>query len=271
LTDLRIIITNDDGVDAPGLAALARALADLGAVEVVAPAEPRSGCALASSFHAPLSVRELTLDGGLPARAVGGYPVDCVRLALCDGDGRPPALVASGINAGLNLYRHLPYSGTTGAAAEAALWGVPALAVSTGFLQGTDTWGRPADEDYHRAAAVAREVAADILADGLRPGHFLNLNVPGAVHGELRGLRRTRSYPFTIYARYAAEHPAGLLLRGRGHNPTPPPPDSDLGAVAAGYASLTDCPAAPDVDDGPFAPYWIRHDHPSLQTRDDDD
>lgn len=174
-----ILVTNDDGYDAPGLAALAAALESLGDVVVVAPASEHSGAG-----HAVTLVRPLRVDRVAPGRyRVDGTPTDCVHLGverLCGG--RLPRLVVSGINRGLNVGDDVTYSGTVAGALEGTLLHVPSMAVSAA----TDAEGRAA---FDYAAAVARTLAAALLERELAPGVFLNVNVPS---GKPRGLRVTR-------------------------------------------------------------------------------
>ncbi|HDR06042.1 MAG TPA: hypothetical protein ENN88_00235, partial [Candidatus Coatesbacteria bacterium] len=151
----RILLTNDDGADSPGLAILAEALAGLGEVTIIATDGPRSGCSMAGSFHGVIRVEERLLSNGLAAAVLDGYPVDCVRYGLVR-MGPPPDLVAVGINHGLNLASDLHYSGTAGAARDAALWGVPALALVCSSLPRTGHWGRRGAEDLRRASSSGR-------------------------------------------------------------------------------------------------------------------
>ena len=172
----RILLTNDDGIGAPGLQALEHALSALGEVTVVAPDSERSGSSQALTLHQPLRVK--TLDDR--HYAVGGTPADAVILALYQLLPQRPHLVASGINPGGNLGENLIYSGTVAAAQESALHGVPSFAISL--------VGRNA-EDFSGAAALAVELAGRILAEGLPSGVALNVNVP---NGAIRGVRLTR-------------------------------------------------------------------------------
>ena len=164
---MRILLTNDDGIDAPGLAALARAAATLGGdLVVVAPAECHSGCGHRVTTHAPLSVAE---EG--PARyRIGGTPADCVRVAL--GKLAPDVdLVLSGINRGGNLGVDVHHSGTVAAAREAALHGRPAIAVSQ--LVRPD-----GDVDWERSAAWLERVFRRIASAVPGAGTFWNVNFP---------------------------------------------------------------------------------------------
>jgi 5'-nucleotidase len=169
-----LLVTNDDGVHAAGLAALARALDDLGEVWVLAPEREQSACGHALTLHRPLRVE--------PVRerwfAVNGTPSDCVNLGVLGFLPERPVLVASGINHGTNLGDDVTYSGTVSAAMEGLLLGVPSIAVS--LVSGGD---------FDEAGRAARLVAARVLVEGLSPKTLLNVNVPAVA---ARGIRVTR-------------------------------------------------------------------------------
>ncbi len=169
---MRILLTNDDGIDAPGLEALRHALTDLGEVVTVAPLRAQSATGQGATFHRPIAVEERP-DGW----AVDGRPADCVRLALCaifkDRQARPFDLVVSGMNAGANLGVNVFYSGTVGAAREANLCGVPAVAVSLHLK----AWDIDAAQ-WARAAGHARAAIDRVLAGPLDARTLMNINVP---------------------------------------------------------------------------------------------
>jgi 5'-nucleotidase len=169
-----ILVTNDDGVHAAGLATLAGALGELGEVWVIAPEREQSACGHALTLHRP--VRAVAL--GERRFSVNGTPSDCVNLAVLGFMPERPALIASGINHGGNLGDDVTYSGTVSAAMEGTLLGVPSIAVS--LLDGGDL----AD-----AAAAARLVAMRVLVSGLPRKTLLNVNVPSHTP---RGMRLTR-------------------------------------------------------------------------------
>ena len=171
-----ILITNDDGIYAPGLKALESGLTGVGEVTVVAPDREMSASSQSISVHAPLRVH--TLDDR--RMAVTGTPADTVILALYKLLPRKPDLVISGINPGGNLGENVIYSGTVAAAMEATLHGVPAFAISLASRKYLD---------FSTAALFAGQLARIILERGLPPGVMLNVNVP---RGEVRGVRVTR-------------------------------------------------------------------------------
>lgn len=168
---MRILISNDDGILAPGLAALYGAMADLGEVYVVAPSTPQSAAGHGITLRSALAVQRLTIDG--PPRfegvSVSGSPADCVRLAIRNLLPAQPDLVLSGINAGSNVGINVFYSGTVAAAAEAAMFGIPAVAFSLS-LDG--------EVDFVRAAGHCRRVLDRLLSNGLKAGDLVNVNIP---------------------------------------------------------------------------------------------
>lgn len=180
---MRILITNDDGIAAPGIEALWRAVRDLGEVTVVAPDTERSAVGHAITLAEPLRVSEFAGPDGYAGHAVSGTPADCVKIAVRAILDRPPDLVLSGINQGANMGTNLLYSGTVSAATEAAMLGLPAVAFSL-----ADRHYR----DFSAAAAYARQLALEIEKRGLPRGISLNVNVPPLPAGEIRGALLTR-------------------------------------------------------------------------------
>jgi 5'-nucleotidase len=172
-----ILVANDDGIDAPGILALAKILSDLGEVCVVAPDREQSAKSHAISLDRPLRVEERQPGWW----AVDGTPADCVYLGLLHLLQRRPALVASGINRGYNLGSDFFYSGTVAAAVEGAIRGIPAFAISL---------ERGPTDGLEPAARFAHAIAKAILSEGLPPKTLLNVNVPN--RGPLRGYRWTR-------------------------------------------------------------------------------
>src|ERR1700704_4721519 len=169
-----ILVTNDDGVHAPGLAALASALDELGDVYVVAPDREQSAVGHALTLHRPLRVTTI----GERRFSVNGTPSDCVNLAVLGLLPERPILVAAGINHGSNLGDDVTYSGTVSAAMEGTLLGVPSIAVS--LVEG---------DEFAEAARGARQGAMRVLVSGLPSMTLLNVNVPAGVP---KGVRLTR-------------------------------------------------------------------------------
>lgn len=175
-----LLLSNDDGIDAPGLDALARGLSSLGRVIVVAPTGERSAQSHALTMHEPLRVDERGAD----RHACSGQPADCVYLGVHHLCPERPTVVVSGINRGSNLGDDVHYSGTVGAAEEAALMGIPSLAVSL-----HPDRSRAPDHCWSTAAALAARVVAAMLADPLPRRVYLNLNVPDRPLDQVPGIR----------------------------------------------------------------------------------
>ena len=166
-----LLVTNDDGVYAPGLRALAAALAPLGTVYVVAPDREVSACAQSLTLKSPLRAERVDER----VHAVDGTPADCVNLALVKLLPRRPDLVVSGINRGANLGEDVFYSGTVGGAREGTFFGVPSIAVSLAAR---------AETDYAPAASFSARLAAVVLEKGLPERTLLNVNIPPGVAAE---------------------------------------------------------------------------------------
>src|SRR3954469_5469538 len=247
---MRVLVTNDDGVRAPGIAALARAVVDAGYdVLVVAPQDDRSGSGAALGpvhLGQSLAVDTVTLDGleGVPCFGLDGPPAIAVMTASLGGFGEEPELIVSGINPGANTGRSVLHSGTVGAALAGANFGVSGLAVSVA-----------PSEPYHwdTAAAIAVEALA-WLVDAPRKT-VLNLNVPALPLDEVKGVRFGRLAPFGTVRTAIAEAGDGRLeleLRVTGERLDP---DTDTALVNDGWAALTPLVgirAATDVDPVPF-------------------
>ncbi len=228
-----ILITNDDGVFAPGILALAQAMRRFGSVQVVAPATNQSASGHKRTVFQDIAVDEVVLADGSTAQAVAGSPADCVALAALGVIEWPPKVVVSGINRGQNMGQDITYSGTVTAALEAAIHGLPALAVSL--------VNHSADkvEDYTLAAEIAARVVESLLEQRLPPLTILNLNVPAAA--PIRGLRLTRQ-GVSVYE-------DGVEHEGNIYRVLWPPQvgisgltddeGTDLWAIHHGYASLT--------------------------------
>ncbi len=224
-----ILLTNDDGYEAPGLAALRSAVSDLGEVVSVAPDRERSGAGHALTLGRPLRVRER----GQGMFVVDGTPTDCVHLAIFHlTQGRAPDLVLSGINRGLNLGDDVTYSGTVAGALEATLLHVPAVAVSAAI----DDRG---DAEYGPASRIARHVAERVLREGLPTGVFLNVNVPRGRPSEVRVTRQgTRTYRAAVVERLDPSGRPYYWIAGADTTPAGEE-DGDHRAIADGAISIT--------------------------------
>lgn len=229
-----ILITNDDGRDAPGLLALTEALQAVGRITVIAPNRNWSASGHAKTMHKPLRADPGTLINGIPAIITDGRPADAIALGLMGLADAPVDLVVTGINRGANLSHDLTYSGTVTAAMEGAIAGLPAIAVSLG------SWD--AGNDFTTAAAFAASLAQIVLEQGLPEHVLLNVNVPALPAGEIRGIKITRMGlriyhdelirrvdPFgRPYYWIGGEPPTGLEE-----------PGTDIGALTEGYISIT--------------------------------
>ncbi|MBN1429873.1 MAG: 5'/3'-nucleotidase SurE [Anaerolineae bacterium] len=177
-----ILITNDDGVHAPGILALQSALRRVPntSVTIMAPAENQSAVGHRKTMHKPLRVNPVTLSDGNTAFACSGSPADAIALALMGFVNDPVDIIVSGINQGPNLGQDITYSGTVTAAMEAALFGIPAIAMSFDSFT---------EQTFEEAAAVAVKLVPVVLEKGLPDLTLLNVNVPCA---GIKGIRLTR-------------------------------------------------------------------------------
>jgi 5'-nucleotidase len=177
---MKVLLSNDDGIHAEGLAALHRRLSGTCFTTVVAPDRERSAVSHAITLHMPIRSRKISLSNGDKAYAVSGTPADCVKLAMIELLHERPDLMISGINPGANTGIHINYSGTFAAAREAALYGIPAMAVSV--------MGK-APGYYDQAAEFTENLAKIVLQNGLPEGTILNVNIPDLPMEKIRGVR----------------------------------------------------------------------------------
>ncbi|MDT8306495.1 MAG: 5'/3'-nucleotidase SurE [Anaerolineae bacterium] len=234
---MHILVTNDDGVMAAGLLALAQAMRDVGEVSILAPDHNWSASGHVKTLHRPLRVKTVTLDDGTVAMATDGAPSDSVAMALMGMVEKPIDLVVSGINPNGNLGHDVTYSGTVTAAMEAVIAGIPGIAFS---LVSPDE--HPEELDYGPAAEVAREIVSAALATGLEKTTLLNVNVPYLRREQMKGVLVTRQ-GLRVYRDRLERR---LDPRGRpyywigGEHPTGVPDEgTDFGAVMGGYVSVT--------------------------------
>jgi 5'-nucleotidase len=226
-----ILLSNDDGVNAPGLTALRREIATIGRAIVVAPDREMSAASHSLTVHVPLRANRVADD----VIKVEGTPTDCVLLAVQHLLPERPDLVVSGINRGPNLGNDVTYSGTVAAAMEGTLLGIPSIAISLDRSQ-------EGEYDYRFAASVARELALTVLERGLPEGTLLNVNVPNRPPAEIRGIATARLGK-QIYEESIVKK---TDPRGRGYywiggqvSTWKVEPDTDLAIVADGWVSLT--------------------------------
>lgn len=230
---MRVLLTNDDGIHAPGLAAMEKELQGLGDLTVAAPATEQSGVGHAITFLTPLTAKEVFDGDRSRGWAVDGSPADSVKLGIAEFCPTRPSLVVSGINGGLNAGINVLYSGTVAAAVEGAFFGITSIAVS---LEWDDHF------NFARAAEIAIDVIRDLVASAPPSGSLFNVNIPTVA---LRGQPEVRVVPMSI-ARYGEAFERRTDPRGRSYywatNDPPPPPspmESDITALAAGAVTVT--------------------------------
>jgi len=234
---MHILVTNDDGITAPGLLALARSLSSLGRVSILAPDRNWSACGHVKTLDRPLRVKETHLMDSIQAWACDGAPSDCVTLGICGFLNEKVDMVVSGINPNANLGHDVTYSGTVTAAMEAAIWGIPAIAVS---LDSPENHIDPLN--YQPAAHIATRIAASVIRYGLGANVLLNVNIPYLPETNIKGIQITRQglrvYHDKLDQRIdprgkpyfwtAGDVPTGIPERG-----------TDIGALAEGFVSIT--------------------------------
>ena len=256
---MRILLTNDDGILAPGLAALYRELTKIGHVDVVAPSTVQSATGHGITIRDPLTVRKIHVHNEFHGHSVTGRPADCVKLAVAELLDEKPDLVVSGINDGANASINVLYSGTVAAAAEGAILRIPSIAVSM-------EWG---DEmDFERAAGIAQGIIAS-YADTVKSGKpvcpLLNLNIPTLKEDWPKGLKVLPQAALKADDRYEkTENPDGTRQYslsgwfsdfGSNHY--------DLGALQEGYVVLT--PLYFDMTDHGNMEAVQNHDWPKVR------
>lgn len=239
---MKLILTNDDGIAAPGLQALCRSLLELNpeTVAVLAPESERSASSHHLTLNEPVILRKKAglFPPGVEAYGASGTPVDCMKIALlsfCD----QPDMVVAGINPGANYSTDIIYSGTVAAAFEAALLGVPAMAVS--LAEPIDGDGE-VEWQFETGAAVAAELLLQTDWQAIPRGTILNVNVPNIPRGELKGYRATKLGRTNFHERYLRRKDPrgndyfwlnGVMLKGDEDE------DSDYIAVSEGFVSVT--------------------------------
>ncbi len=231
---VQILLTNDDGIYAPGLAAMERELESLGQVFVVAPAVEQSGVGHSITYLSPLVYKELFDARQRRGWAVEGSPADCVKLGIFEFCKGLPDLVVSGINGGLNAGINVLYSGTVAAAVEGAFFGVTSVAVSLEFNE---------QAKFDRAAKLARQVIEQILAQKGPSPQLYNLNIPTAA------VERTKPQLAMVpmgLVRYGEHYEKRIDPRGRPYfwaTNEPAPPlgelETDMTALRKGLVTLT--------------------------------
>jgi 5'-nucleotidase len=234
---MHILVTNDDGIQAPGLLALAQEMRKLGKVTIFAPDKNWSASGHVKTMDRPLRVRETTLADGTTAFTSDGAPSDCVAIPLLGFIQEEIDLVVSGINPNANVGHDVTYSGTVTAAMEAVIAGIRGIAVSLDSPE-----GYKGQLDYSSAAVVGRRVAEKVIAFGLPQGVALNVNVPYLKVDEIAGYMVTRQglrvYRDALDQRIDPRGKAYFWIGGEA--PTGVFEDgTDFGALQEGYVSIT--------------------------------
>jgi 5'-nucleotidase len=225
-----ILVTNDDGVNAPGILALTQAMKTIGDVSVVAPTVNQSTSGHKKTLFQDMTISRPEMADGTPTVAVDGSPADCIAVAALGLVDWPPRLVVSGINRGANLAQDVTQSGTVSAALEATLHAVPAVAFSL------DNRGADQPEHYATAGRVATQIVRNLLDKELPPFTVINVNVPNT--DDIRGIRLTRQ-GVRVYRDELELN--GDLVRVIGDPPTGRLDEAgtDLWAVHRNYVSIT--------------------------------
>ncbi|MFS8582627.1 MAG: 5'/3'-nucleotidase SurE [Limnochordales bacterium] len=230
---MRVLITNDDGIRAPGIQALVEARPEGAEVWVMAPDRERSATGQAITIHKPLRVDEVPMGPGVKAFQLNGTPSDCVKVATALMDARPD-IVLSGINRGSNLGTDVMYSGTVSGAIEAAIYDFPAIALSL------DDYDAYTPDRYETAAAAGWRLARLLVERPLAAGTVLNVNVPA---GRIRGWRATRlglrRYRDVLHRRFDPRGKAYYWMAGEIEDADSDDESIDTVAVRRGYISVT--------------------------------
>jgi 5'-nucleotidase len=235
---MRILLTNDDGIYAPGIRALREALRGMGEITVVAPATEQSATGHSVTLYTPLMVSQVfePRDGEqeFVGWAVEGRPADCVKLALLELLPEPPDVIISGMNAGSNAGINVLYSGTVAAAIEGAFYHNTAIACSLEYHKKI--------HDFPRGAALCVQMIRQILATKPPPGSLFNVNIPVLEHGPIRGVK---VLPQNVTP-YMEKFDRRVNPRGRTYFWTSPEfhcpepnPDTDVTALAEQYITIT--------------------------------
>lgn len=228
-----VLMTNDDGIGAPGLFALSQAFEAIGDVFIVAPSTEHSAVGHAITLSDPLRVSDFQRNGRLFGYAVDGTPADCVKIAYWALLKRKPDLVVSGINLGINTGINTIYSGTVSAATEGAILGIPSFAISLATF---------CDPDFRYAAQFASRLAGILLEKGLPHGICLNVNVPSCPENQIQGVAVTRQGQAVFKEKFDRRvDPHGRVyywLTGQKVNQEKSI-DFDDGAVQSKYVSVT--------------------------------
>ena len=228
----KILVTNDDGIFAPGIYALWEAMQEIGDVTIVAPDSEKSAVGHAITITDPIRVEKIQRKNGFEGFAVKGTPADCVKIAGRSLMKSPPDIVVSGINSGANVGSNIIYSGTVSAATEGTILGIPSVAISLNSIKGGDMTA---------SQKVAGTVVKKVLENGLPSGILLNVNVPNISEEAIKGYRITKQGKLVFTDRFEKrEDPRGKFyywMKGEIINDTNS--ESDGYAIQNDYVSIT--------------------------------
>ncbi len=230
-----ILVTNDDGYKAKGINSIVSELRELGEVVVVAPGSSMSGMSGAITVKVPIRIGKMWEEEGLSIYRCSGTPVDCVKIAINQVLHRRPDLIVSGINHGINSSVSVLYSGTMGAALEGCINEIPAIGLSLNSYE--------KDADFTTSAKMGKEIAIDVLKNGLPRGTCLNVNVPYTQ--EVKGIRVCRQadgmWAEEFEKRVDPHGGTYYWLTGYFKDHEPESEDTDEWAIKNGYASVVPC------------------------------
>jgi 5'-nucleotidase len=250
-----ILLTNDDGIHAPGIVAMWRELTRLGEVHVVAPETVQSATGHGVTIDAPLLTNRVKIDGAFDGIAVDGRPADCVKVAIAHLLPRAPDLVVSGMNSGVNAGINVIYSGTVAAAIEAALLGFPSIAVSL-MLDHTN------QPDYAHGARLGRETIEQILSAGLEKRQVASVNIPPLRSGQSpAGVKVVRqcTLPWVdSYERRTAPRGRDYYWNSGVFKLADSEHDTDVAGIKEGYITIT--PLQPDLTHYTMLRTWSARD-----------
>jgi 5'-nucleotidase len=229
-----ILVTNDDGISAPGIGALIEVMKEMGDVVVVAPDKPQSGMGHAITINSTLRINKVKIHDVLEEYSCTGTPVDCVKIAVNKLLSRKPDLCVSGINHGSNMSINVIYSGTMSAAVEGAIESIPSI--------GFSLLNESIDADFSAAKKVVKVVAAQVLKHGLPPDVCLNVNIPKLDKDQIKGIRVCRQARANWIEELDERHdPSGkqyFWLTGKFDNFEKGKKDTDVWALENGYVSV---------------------------------
>jgi 5'-nucleotidase len=229
-----ILVTNDDGITAPGIATLVDVMKTLGDVVVVAPDKPQSGMGHAITINSTLRINKVNIYGVKEEYSCTGTPVDCVKIAINKILKCKPDLVVSGINHGSNMSINVIYSGTMSAAVEGAIEGVPSI--------GFSLMNESIDADFTASKKIVKIIAKQVLANGLPKGVCLNVNIPKVKSDEIKGIKVCRQAKANwVEELDERKDPSGksyFWLTGRFENYDKGKKDTDVWALENQYVSI---------------------------------